>query len=206
MENTEILKIIVWPIMALLSVCAGFIIFRKQIGQIISCVSHVKTKSVEIKMASQVSVSEKVDKDQIEMLLCKFAEHIQPVEENIEKTIAAKNISEPQEVIKILRGHAALWLLAYQYEIIYHIIFGTQISFLHHLNANPGGLEKSDVTPFYDRSVALGLRDFTKDKYMEYLIDSGLVEVKDDKYVLARVGKGFLLFLLEANKDLDKGL
>jgi hypothetical protein len=128
------------------------------------------------------------------------------LEAQIDNIIESKKISSPQDKIKLLRRHAAFWYLALQYESIYHIIFGTQISLLQHLNSKPFGVTMEEADTYYKKSISLGLRDYPFKDYIGYLLGSSLIEQKDEKYFITMQGKGFLYFLIEDNKNMNKGL
>ena len=202
--ETEILKIVAWPIVALIFGIVALTMCRKSINNAILNLKRVGTTSISLEMNGQAANSEKVEKDQTELLMGRFSEYTKPLEDNIDKIIADKKMSNPQEIIKMLKEHSALWLLAYQYEIIYSVLFGTQISLMQHLNAQSGGVTVDGIDPYYKTAISRGLKVPSRENYVAYLVSSKLVEFKENKYFLTLFGRGFLHFLLEANKEVER--
>lgn len=202
----EILKTLIWPGVTLCLGAIALIMCRKSLNTAISNIKRFGTKSIQLEMNAQSVTRERVDKDAMELLIGRFSEYTRPLESGIDIMIENKKISDPHEIIKILKGHASLWFLAYQYEIIYHTIFGTQINFMQHLNANPEGITSNGIDSFHKISISRGLTNFSREKYVEYLLNVKLLEFKENKYFITLFGKGFLHFLLEAHKEIDKVL
>jgi hypothetical protein len=204
--DPEIVKILVWPAVALIIAVIVIGCFRKPVTNVIMRIKNVKAKGVGIDVVSQAIKKEEISRDQLDLLVNRFASFLIPIENEIDKWIDGKTIESQDEIIRTLKSHAALWLLAYRYEVIYNVIFGTQISLLQYINSKPIGVTFIETKPYYDKSVEFGLDNFSQEQYLSYLLSNELVDLNEGKYIITIYGKGFLHFMVEANKEVDRPL
>jgi len=204
--DPAILKILVWPAVALFIGLILIVCFKKPITNVIMRIKNVNAKGVGIDVVSQAVRKEEISKDHMDLLVNRFTTFLMPIENEIDKWISTKSIESQTEIINTLKSHAALWLLAYRYELIYNIIFGTQITLLQYINSKPLGVTLIETEPYFSKSTGLGLNNFSHEQYLNYLLSSELVEFKDNKYFITTYGKGFLHYLVEANKDIGRSL
>jgi hypothetical protein len=105
----------------------------------------------------------------------------------------------------------AFFLMAGEFENIYTLIFGSQISALHDLNTvYVVGRPLTVIKLFYDRAAAVSpseYQNFPFDQWLGFLQRNNLIIVPEN--VIAKIsedGRDFLRYLIQIGKPLNKGL
>jgi hypothetical protein len=125
-------------------------------------------------------------------------------EDIIRKDINALKIPQP-ELPDILIRHLAVTQLALRAEMIYRMIFGSQIELLRAVNEF-GPRTKDEAKAFYDAATTQypGLAPYRFEDYMNFLVTHGLLVQQDDKFAITTAGKEFLKYLVDVRASSRK--
>jgi len=121
-------------------------------------------------------------------------------EEYINRDLNAMNIGNLEDKVKTLVSHLAASQIKASYERVHSTIFGSQIDLLRSLNGAQEPAAKTSLQLFYDHAVSRYkdfFKNYTLDQYVDYLVNMRLIVPQDDKYVISKFGKGYLIYLAE---------
>ena len=81
-----------------------------------------------------------------------------------------------------------------RFERIYRVIYGSQMKVLKVLNESPG-LTREALAQY--PSLAVIVSGTTFDQWLQFLVDTGLVEAQEQSFVITEVGRRFLGYVVE---------
>lgn len=120
----------------------------------------------------------------------------------IEQYLISQNLNDdPQKIINLLKHDLADVYFILRCERVYNIIFGTQIQLLKQLQqVVPNGLSQQSIDDHFNKisNIYDVHNNFDSNKYMFFLIQAGLVIIKDGIYHLTNFGADFLTWLQRA--------
>ena len=110
-----------------------------------------------------------------------------------ESTAATPPGEADVEQVKVL---AYYWF----YEKMNRLIYGSQTLALDHANKSPGGVTKAQLQPFLAEHSKRGkgiAEDYEGDwnRWIAFIIDSGLLQSSNDHYEITPLGRGFLQWM-----------
>ena len=100
--------------------------------------------------------------------------------------------------INTLVTHLAATQLVLAFESINKLIWGTQLDLLLHVNSSFNGVAVDELNVFYEKAATAhqtGLKDYPFEKYLGFLINSGLLIRTNDRVYITPFAKEFLAHL-----------
>ena len=128
-------------------------------------------------------------------------------EKRIKEDLENRNLSNPQEKIDVLVRHLAVYQLSYVFEYLNLAIYGSQISILQHLNSKPLGETLDAIRPFYTRAAEKYSETYTNypfEDYLNFLVNLGFIQEKDERYLLTALGRDFLVYLVSSGMTVER--
>ena len=103
-----------------------------------------------------------------------------------------------EETARVLIRHLAASQLLYKAEVLYRLIFGSQIALMRELNES-GAQAESFVRVFYDRAKAespMFYSDYTFENWINFLLTQQAVAFESNRYGISKFGHQFLGWLV----------
>lgn len=201
--NTEVvIKEIAWPVAVVIIALSFMLIFRKQIIAFLQRVKTVSHKGIETALGQEQLIVESKKPSYFEEFMKITSPILRQQEEAIEKDIKEKGLTE-NETKSVLVRHLAIYQLAFLFEQINSIIWGSQIKLLEDLNSKPLGETRENLKRFYELGATLypaTYENYSFVKYLNYLVLSGLINEKEGKYFITDFGREFLIYLASTGK------
>lgn len=204
------LGVLSWPFV--ISVCV--IYFRKNLAGLIDRITIIKgpggteIRAEEKTQANEQKQAEKtIDTEKIERLAKK---QIKEIKSQFEKTLDEEKRSK-DATINYLLDQLSIKTLELNFEKVYRVIFGSQISLLRSLlSQDPKGKTIEEVLIFFamvQRAWQPTFQSWTTDQYLNFLITNGLVEFTfQSTYKITDKGKYFLGYISNLGYPENKGL
>ena len=133
----DILGIVIWPIVVLLLVIFGLLLFKTAIGNFIDRCSNLKLGPAALSSQQRLNESTKELLDIDTKHLFKEFDNplVAKVEEAVKKDLQQRNIISYVEREGLLIRHYAVTALALYAERVYNLIWGSQLTLLQNLNS-----------------------------------------------------------------------
>lgn len=128
-------------------------------------------------------------------------EIIKEQEERIKKDLEVRKLDYSGDAAKVLIRHLAGAQVFNWFEKTYYTLFGSQIALLKHLNTSIEGLTYEFVANYFEdikKQYIDILAPWTVEQYLQYPIDSGLIEKKENGLFITKTGREFLILLTKA--------
>ena len=197
----------VWPIVVVIISISSFIIFRTPISGFISRVREINKTGVKA-MAGDSQNPPATDSSQMDELMRSFDNILLKKQEDaIEEELSNKQINTDPDKVKVLIRHLAAYQQYFQFEKIYSEIYGSQINMLQGLNSSFDGNKDENLKSHYDFNKTLYpefFKEYPFEKYINYLIQSGLVTENSGIYKITQFGTNFLIYLTQTGKNTYK--
>lgn len=110
--------------------------------------------------------------------------------------IKSKNL-DTESTLRLLTESLAAYNLLYYAELIYRLIFGSQIILLKRMNAN-GPLTEMQLRLHYavaKHHFQIIYNEYSCEQYTDFLITHGLISHAENQYVITEEGKAFLQWI-----------
>jgi len=179
-----------WPLAILILGTIFLVRFKAEIAELMGRVRGAQTPIGTLTLALQSELSEEMQqaKRDFEVLQQQLTESGESL------TTAQENVTE----------YARAW----QYEVLYRRIFGTQIAVLQGLNSFPT-IAKDQLLPFHNQHLILARAfdqtyNYSVDDYLGFLVTEGTILQVADQYAITDWGRGFLTYLIGAGVALTK--
>ena len=130
------------------------------------------------------------------------------LEQLIIKDLATRGIETQADQIKVLTRQLAFTQLSLDYEQIYTLIFGSQISLLKRLNDVVGQGRSKDYMDDYFSKVKVVYQEFNAwslDQYLDFLFKRNLITNVNGKYHTTNKGVDFLIWMVRNGRAEDRG-
>lgn len=203
----EYLKVLIWPVTILVIV----FLLRKNLRGLLDRVRKISYKDASAELSAQVRSQEKA---------LKTTKAEAKMSGQQKKSLAAKagtigsikppkKPAETKKVIAQANEEIALRDTLLDFERIYNVIFGSQIQILLDLNSSKDGLPIQNVEALFNKTMLKWRPTFTDwgfDKYMSYLLSTGLVEIDENRLYITQKGEAFVGYLLSQRYNLNKDL
>lgn len=118
-------------------------------------------------------------------------------ENSIREDLNDLNIKESKQIEILIKALASTQGTLY-YESIHSVIWGSQLSLLHHLNTTSKGSSLEVLKVFYDGGAARDpnlYHNYSFEQYLEYLAANNLIEKRDNRYLITQPGIDYLGYL-----------
>jgi hypothetical protein len=199
------MKYAAWPAAALLSMIFFCIFFKQSIIALINRIKRIGKNGIEAYESQPAQPIGKSKIDIIEEFYKSFdSSLLTEWEGSLDKFLKSKQFETPEHREKVLMRMLAKTAIDFTFERIFGSIFGSQIACLRFLNARISGASISEIEPIYEEAA----KKFPQiyhirpiDEWIGFLKISGLVEKKDEKFVITIMGREFLKYLADAGKS-----
>jgi len=202
----DILKIIVWPVVAIVIV----LLLKKSITDLLGRVTKIGYGKLGAETQHKQSTTDKppLVNETIQKVLGIFSqETIERAEKVVNNESKVEGISDDSDKVKTLHKYAQALYLIFTFERIYNIIFGSQLYILDCVNTESRET-KTSLKRFYDSAVQNFPNFYSNYAYQEYfqfLITFELIIINDDETChITWLGRDFLKYLVENGKPLMK--
>lgn len=198
------------PIIGIISVFFLFL-FRKQIADLIDRIVKVGRHGIETASSGQQDNSTLTETDESpadEILRELDSQLLIEREDLIDQELESRGIDDPQERERVLKRYFAAMLTGFEFEHVYRLIWGSQLTALQALNTQGGdGMQLDKLSGIFERAKdAWGgpLEDDTFERWLSFLSNRELVEVDNQRAVLTVKGREFLRYLVGSGYSTEK--
>ncbi len=185
------------------------VIFKKQLENLLLRVTSIEKSG--IKLTNNPEVQKELErKEEVQELHTAIGDTIilKTVEDKIKEELKEKSLEIEGDTIGILIKALAATQIHIQFEQIYNAIFGGQIFLLKKLNeARSQGIDLQLMKSYFDdiQEAHPGfLREWSLERYLEFLIGSDLITQIDGKYHLENFGVEYLSWMARTGKTEQK--
>ncbi|GEM_PF-1584824 len=211
-----------WPLVVVIVVLVFMFKFHQPITNFINRIrgisptTGVQTSDVSPQQSVErgnLSADELMDKLKLslganELMRSLDSPVLREVEENIKNELRTRQLVDSIEAIPVLIRYLAVARLAYFFEYIYGMIWGSQLSILNYLNTRPNG-ETSDILKFhfYDPTAKLYpdvFKIYPFETYLSFLKDSKFIVEEGSHLKITHLGREFLVYLVNSGKTMAK--
>lgn len=205
---TEILAALGWPHFAFLTALVCVLLFRTQIGTLLSRITSIDKTGIKAEAAPEVQREEK-QREAAQALLDAIATSIvlKDVEARIRKELADRGLEAQGDTANVLIRHLAATRILLEFEQVHHLIFGSQIFLLKKLNEVAGqGKPTEFVESHFTQVQELfpdAFREWTLEQYLAFLLGRVLILAQDGKYHITNLGVEFLTWMARNGRRED---
>jgi hypothetical protein len=178
------------------------LLFRPQIASFLSRATELKGPKFGIRAGeAQDQVTRLAEPSAAEDLMRAFdSVALRAREDRIRDELRKRGLTEDPKLVSVLVRHLAAFQMAYSFQRIDRVIFGSQLEILLHLNSLSAPVPRDAVRGFYDAAAA-SAPDFFKpypfDAYLKFLSSHGLIADADGQLTITAEGREFLVFLAQ---------
>ncbi len=208
MESFEYL---VWPAPAVILIWLGtifLIIFQKDISGLLARVKQISKGGIETFSPEPQQARERKSSSAEKLMRAFDNTSLRQQEERIKEDLEKENLSDQQEKIDVLIRHFAATQLAYNFEYINSLIWGSQIEIMRYLNPSIIGKTAEGLRPFYTRVAAMYPTLVTRypfENYLNFLVSNNLIVQQGERYFITTLGLDFLGFLVNTGRTGFRG-
>lgn len=207
-QVTEILATLSWPHFAFLTALICVLLFRAQIGNLLSRVTSIDKSGIKAQPAPEAQREEK-QREAAQALLDAIGTSIvlKDVEARIRKELTDRGLETHGDTANVLIRHLAATRILLEFEQVHNLIFGSQIFLLKKLNEVAGqGKSKEFVEDYFTRVQELfpeAFREWTLEQYLAFLLGRLLIVAQDGKYHITNLGVEFLTWMARNGRRED---
>lgn len=198
----EILKVIAWPLVALVIALVSFFSLKPEIVALLRRLKSITKSGLEThdpQLAPQPGpISTEADRF--------FKNFENPIllerEEGIRKDLDRNKLTggeREKALVRVLAVHQ----VGIHFERVYNVIWASQLALLIHLSGRPLGESVEALRFFYDSAAERFPQMFSNysfDQYVGFLEQSILIERRENTWVLLPLGREFLKYLVDTAK------
>ena len=204
----ELLNATTWIHLVFLFAVLFLLVFRDQVSSLIS-----RTRKIGKEGLSADPVPEKqqekieTNSEAVQKLLNMVSDShlINNLEESIYIDLEDRNISDDTDKVKVLVNQLAVTQTLLAFEIVYSLIFGSQIILLEKINeVRAQGMETNAVNQYFDQVKATypeQLEQWSSARYLKFLLENSLIHHNDGKYYITESGTEFLIWLTKNGRS-----
>lgn len=203
---SKVIEYLAWPVSAI-AIC---VILKAPIENLFSRLNKAKHKDTEFdfnsgiqmvssSIESNLNIADAVPQDSLGL--------INEAEGKIYETLEQLNIQTDAEKVKVLAKHHANLQIRSGYSEINHQIFGSQIAILQALNIQAEPVKPEFFKSFFDgakKKYPEFYESYSFESYVNFLKATGMLNIKNGKYFLTVLGRGFLAFLAESGINVKR--
>jgi len=202
----------VWPLAVVIIGIVAMVIFRgpvsgllnrtKKIGAGSNAIDFAEPKTTELQQAQAQPQppAGQIANDPLGPPSASVAE----LEKQIVQQLNSRNDNEEFKMRRLIRASAILALNS-DFEVIYRLIFGSQLDLL--LRANAGGIDEAAASLIYQNAQTafpLVHESGSFDMWLSFPIGRGLVERKNGRISTTLKGKEFMRYLVDVGLTMPK--
>lgn len=199
---------IAWPLITLIFGIVFLVMFREQIGMLISKIRGVSKDGVTIDSELTPQAEENIIENIFQHLEIEKTAMLEDVENGIVEDLKGRGLDYESDTTKVLVRNLAVTYINLEHEQNYNLIFGSQIHLLKILNEVPGsGKTQSYVAEFYSSIKQGNEEEFSSwelDDYLEFLLNRSLIVIEKDNWHISNKGQDFLIWLARNGKRENK--
>lgn len=206
----KIVEMSIWPVAIVIIVVGVVIILRKSISKVLEKARHISKDGIIIDPTPQ----QKIVDENIENKVYSYEEIMRELdstsilnkEKSILKSLVQISFKDDKEKIKVLTRHLAATNVSFEFEGVIKTIWGSQIRLIKLLNTRKDKIALDDCKQFYENGkneYPETYKNYSFDKYMEYLKDSTLIEIDNTSCLITDFGEDFLVYLVKTGQDIN---
>ncbi len=187
------------------------IIFWRSLNKFISGITSIDKSG--LKVGSAPEAQRKTEKKEAAEELLKAIDDsavLKEMEDRIIIDLKKKGLDAEGDTISVLVKNLAVTQILLNFEQIYNLIFGSQISLLKKLNTVAGqGISKEKIQSHFDHIQKIykePLGDWSLERYLEFMFGKSLICNSDNKYLITNLGVEYLIWMARNGKPEIKGL
>jgi len=207
----EIIMALGYPHFAFLFLTLFVIMFRGQIGALISRMTSIEKSGVRAMPAPEAQ-REKQRAEAVQELLLAVGDSIvlRDIEGRIRYDLEERELETETDSAKVLIKHLAGMTILLEFEQVHNLIFGSQIRLLRRLNEVVGqGQTSEDIAAYFDHVKELfeeQLGGWSLDEYMGFLVGRSLVIVNENTYHVTNLGVEYLTWMARNGRSENRPL
>lgn len=201
------MEYLAWPASILILGIFFLVMFRGNIAAFMGRVREFSKGDLRIGAAPTQQTTDAVKSSAEELMRSLDTPILLEAEQMIRNDLEKRGLDYQGEVANILIRHLAASQIAYAFERIYSIIFGSQIEILNHLNTDSRGATRPELGTFYDSAAEKFphvFQAFPFDDYFEFLRSEDLITEEADKYFISIKGREFLAYIVRSGRTMRK--
>ncbi len=207
----EIVSALGYPHFAFLFLALFVLLFRGQIGALISRVTSIDKGGIKT-LAAPEAQREKQKTEAVQELLADVGNSIalSDIEGRIRSELEQRGLETDTDTARVLVKYLGASALALEFERIHGLIFGSQIYLLKGLNEVVGqGRQRETIAAHFAHVQKLfeqDLGDWSLDDYMAFLIGRYLVTIHGDVYHITNLGVEYLTWIARNGRTENRPL
>ena len=207
----SLLASIGWPLAALLF---GLVFIAAFFGPIRRFIERIKSLGKEgvttLEALPSTQIAEQKKKAVEDLMRMPDSALLNELEDIIVRDLANRHLDTKSDTTKVLVRHLAATQIALEFEQVHSVIFGSQLYLLKKLNeAASAGLEPAVIDKHFDHVLKLfsdQLGSWSKDDYLRFLFNRGLIRTDEGRYRITVRGNDFLMWLIRMGRSENRPL
>ena len=181
--------------------------FKVQISSVLSRLRAIDRQGVRIDPVQQDAVVEKDPRLEAEKLIQELdSTLIREVEDNVTKEFTKRSLSG-DPALRVAIRYASAFSIALDFERIYRLIWGSQLSLLSYLNTERQHHPREALRPFYTLAASQYPEPYehmSYDQWLAFLLDSVLLREDNGQLCITVKGCEFITHLAKLGYTLNK--
>lgn len=207
-QNTtilEIIRIIAWPIVAIVLLC----LLRKSVNALVGRINKAKIGSfiefLSDNSLSEIGTSNTFEKEFEKYYKVALPESIKTEEKCIKDQLKAANI-DGTRAIAVLISQLANANVAIKFLVVNSIIYDEQIKLLFFLNEHQVN-DSNKFRVFYEKynskCIELSVTPITFDSFIGFLLQQNLLSQNSNGFTITDFGKEYLSYIIKIGRKLS---
>jgi hypothetical protein len=201
-----------WPLASVIIALAALLMFRgsisgllnrtKKIGAGNNAIDFAEPKTTELQ---QIQAQPTTNQLSTNYSLAPPSAAVAEIERQVIQLLSSSNEGDDAKRHRLIRG-AAVLALQRDFEVIYRLIFGSQLDLL--LRANAGGFDEAGADALYRnaRGMFPAVHESGSfEMWLSFLVNRQLIERKSSRILVTQKGKEFMQYLVEVGLTTPKG-
>jgi len=194
--------VLAWPVVVLIIVLVALILFRAQLGALISRTKKVGKGGIETFEGQPPQPTE--EKKGVEEFFRSFdSPLLVEAEQLILNDLKERKIEVPADREKTLVRALASTNIVLHFERVHGVLWASQLACLRYLNPRDQGAEITEIVPFYELAKTeypSWYENYPFDRWLGFLRSFNLVLERDSTILITVAGREFLKYLVASGK------
>lgn len=196
-----------WPHFAFLFGVIFVLLFRAQIGALLSRVTSIDKSGIRTQAMPDAQSDSTKRYEAAQELLLAIGDTVvlKEVEARIRADLESRKLDTAGETSRVLVKYLAATMCFLEFEQIHSSIFSSQIDLLRRLNQVQGtGQTLADVEQYFGSVQLLYapvLDDWTTERYLSFLFSKNLIASTGDRLHLTHLGNEYLVWMAKSGKS-----